>query len=61
MSIQDLVEKSYKFNGLYAPKEMIDRFIDAILNSDPGTPMTGIIETIKELASTNIHSEIEFI
>ena len=61
VSIQDLVEKSYKFNGLYAPKEMIDRFIDAVLNTEPAAPMTGIIDTIKELASTNIHSEIEFI
>ena len=40
---------------------MIDRFINAVLNTDPTDPMTEILDAIKELALTNIHSEIKFI
>lgn len=61
VSIEDLKEKAYKINGLYAPKEMIDRFVDAVLTTSPGEPFSKVYDTIKELAKTNIHPEYEFI
>lgn len=56
-----MVDKAHKFNELYAPKEMVDEFVDAILNTDPSQPFAKVLEPIKKLAATNIHPEIEFI
>ena len=56
-----MVEKAHKFNELYAPKEMVDEFVDAVLNTDPSEPFAKVLEPIKKLAATNIHPEIEFI
>lgn len=61
VTIQDMVEKAHKFNELYAPKEMVDEFVDAVLNTDPSEPFAKVLEPIKKLAATNIHPEIEFI
>ena len=33
VTIQDLVEKAHKINELYAPKEMVDEFVYAVLNN----------------------------
>lgn len=61
VSIQDIVEKIHKFNELYAPKEMVDRFVDIVLNTEPSGSFSKILDSIRELAVTNIHPEIEFI
>ena len=61
VSIADLIDKAYKFNGLYAPTEMITKFIDAVLMTDTSKPFATVLDTIKALSITNIHPEIEFI
>lgn len=61
VSIEDIKEKIYKANGIYAPKEMIDEMIDSILNTSFDTPFVEVYEKIKLLAATNMHPEIEFI
>lgn len=61
VTIQDLVEKAHKINELYAPKDLVDEFVDAVLNTDPSEPFAKVLEPIKKLAATNIHPEIEFI
>ena len=61
VGIEELVEKAYKFNGLYAPKEYIDRFINAVLYTNPSESFTPVLDAIKALAITNIRPEIEFI
>lgn len=61
VSIEDIKEKIYKINGLYAHKEMIDEFIEVILETSPDEPFSIVLDKIKELAETNIHPEIEFI
>lgn len=61
ITIQDLVDKAHKFNELYAPKEMVDHFIDTILHTSPDQPFSVVLEAIKQLAATNVHPEIKFI
>lgn len=61
VSVQSLVEKAHRINELYAPKEMVDSFIDAVLNTDASEPFAKVLNTIKTLSKTNIHSEIKFI
>ena len=61
VTIQDLVEKAHKINELYAPKDLVDEFVYAVLNTDPSEPFAKVLEPIKKLAATNIHPEIEFI
>ena len=61
VTIQDMIEKAHKFNELYAPKEMVDEFVNAVLNTNPSEPFAKVLESIKKLAVTNIHPEIEFL
>ncbi len=61
VSILDVAEKAHKFNELYAPKEKVDNLVNAVLNTDTNAPFSLILETIKDLAVTNIHPEIVFI
>ena len=61
VTINDLVSKAHKINELYAPKEMVDEFVDSVLNTEPAEPFEKVLVPIQRLASTNIHPEIVFI
>ena len=61
VSIQDLIEKAHVINELYAPKELVDSFVDSVMNTDASSSFTEVLKTIKDLALTNIHPEIVFI
>lgn len=61
VSLEQIKEKVYKINGLYANKENIDFLIDSILNTSPKEPFNKIFNAIKSLAVTNVHPEIKFI
>lgn len=61
VSIEDLKEKIRKINGLYAEEELIDAFIEAVLETPLHEPFETILSKIKILAKTNIHPEIQFI
>ena len=61
VTMDELVEKAYAINGLYAERGMVERFVTAALETDPSEPFSKVYDTMKELAKTNIHPEIEFI
>lgn len=61
VSIEDLKVKLHDINDIYAPSEMTDALIDAVLNTSAEAPAKVVLEKIKELAITNIHPEIRFI
>ena len=61
VSIEDITEKIYKINDLYVPHEMTEKMISGILTTSPDKSAKVVIDSIKEVARTNVHSEIEFI
>lgn len=61
ISIDDIKEKAYKMNSIYAKKETVNAFIDSVLNTNPNEPFEKVMKTIKALALENVHSEFEFI
>ena len=61
VGIQDLTDKAHSINELYATKDMVDKFIDAVLNTKESEPFSNVLDSIKTLAITNIHPEIKFI
>lgn len=58
VTIDDLIEKAHQINELYAPREMVDRFVTAVLETSQETPFSEVYAVIKELAVTNIHPEL---
>ena len=61
ISIEDICEKLHAINDLYAPTEMTDQMITAILGTPMSAPFSTVLLPIKTLACTNVHPEIEFI
>lgn len=61
ITITDICEKLHDINDIYAPYEMTEKMIRAILDTSPDEPANKVLETVKELAVTNIHPEIKFI
>ncbi len=61
VSISDICEKIHNINDIYAPAGMTEKMIKAILGTSVDAPFSNVLSTIKTLASTNIHPEIEFI
>lgn len=61
VTIENLKEKIYKINGLYAQEKDITAMIEAVLNTSPEAPFENIFTAIKKLSVTNIHPELEFI
>lgn len=61
VSIKDICKKIHDINDLYAPAEMTEKMIQVILNTSSSARFSIVLESIKDLACTNIHPEIEFI
>ncbi len=61
VSIDDLKKKIQKINGLYAEKELVDVFIESVLETPLDEPFDNILSNIKVLAKRNVHPEIQFI
>lgn len=61
VSIADICEKLHSINDIYAPAEMTEAMIKAILDTPVDAPFSTVLSTIKTLACTNVHPEIEFI
>lgn len=61
VSIGDICEKLHDINDLYAPAEMTEGMIKAILDTPMSAPFSMVLSTIKTLACTNVHPDIEFI
>lgn len=61
VTIQEIEEKIYKMNGVYAEEETIECMVDAIFNTSAGDKFEKVLSRIKTLAITNNHPEIEFI
>lgn len=61
VSIDDICEKLHSINDLYAPTEMTDQMIRAVLDTPMSAPFSAVLLPIKTLACTNVHPEIEFI
>ena len=61
VSIHDICKKIHDINDLYVPYDLTEKMIRVILDSPAETPMNRILSTIKAVAKTNIHPEIEFI
>ena len=61
ISIEDICAKLHSINDLYAPTEMTDQMITAILGTPMSAPFSTVLLPIKTLACTNVHPEIEFI
>ncbi len=61
VSMEDIKYKVYKMNRLYAENDVIDPFVDAVLNTKPEESFSKVFNAIKILSITNIHPEIKFI
>ena len=61
VSIEDLKEKLHAVNDIYAPAEMTDALIGAVLETPAEAPASCVLDKIRELAGTNIHPEIRFL
>lgn len=61
VTVDNISEKIRKINNLYAEQAYVDAFIDAVLNTSIEMPFEIILSKIRDLASRNIYSDIEFI
>ena len=61
VSIEDIREKLHAINDLYAPSEMTEAMIEAVLDTPVASPFSTVLSKIKTLACTNVHPEIKFI
>lgn len=61
ISIDDICKKLHSINDLYAPIEMTEEMIRRIINTHPTEPFSNVLNSIKTLACTNVHPEIDFI
>jgi 2-methylcitrate dehydratase PrpD len=61
VSIEDICKKLHEINDLYVPTEMTEEMIRTIIDTRPTEPFSNVLRSIKTLACTNVHPEIEFI
>ena len=61
VSIEDIREKLHAINDIYASYETTEEMIGAILNTPASGPFSTVLNSIKTLAYTNNHPEIEFV
>ena len=61
VSIAEISRKLHDINDLYAPEEMTEEMIRTIMETSCTEPFSKVLKSIKTLALTNVHSEIEFI
>lgn len=61
ITISDICDKIHAINDIYAPYDMTEKMIKTVLETPTSAPFSTVLSTIKTLASTNIHKEIEFI
>lgn len=61
VTIDDIANKLYKINGLYANKSIVDNFVERVLNTESNESFDKIFASIRNLARTNSHPEIKFI
>ena len=61
VSIEDLVSKAKRINGIYAPDTAVDEMVRAILHTNPSAPFEDVYRSVKALAALNVHPEIEFV
>ncbi len=61
VTIEDICKKLHDINDVYAPADMTETMIRAVLDTPVETPFNTVLSTIKTLACTNVHPEIEFI
>ena len=61
VTIVDICGKIHDINDIYAPVEMTEAMIRAVLETPVDDPFSSVYSSIKNLARTNVHPEIEFI
>lgn len=61
ISLEDIKEKFYEINEIYAPREKIDNLVKLIFQTQMDESFESILHAIHELAITNVHPEIVFI
>lgn len=61
VKIEDISKKIHKINDLYAPYDVTEKMINAVIDTPDTSPASEVLSTIKKLAQTNIHPEIVFI
>ena len=61
VSIAEIRRKIHDINDLYAPAEKTEEMIRIIMDTPCTEPFSIVLNSIKALACTNVHPEIEFI
>ena len=61
VSIDEICKKIHDINDIYAPAEMVDAFIRAILETPGDAPASAVLSSMRALARTNNNPSIEFI
>ena len=61
VSLRQIEDKISRINGLYASDSLVRNLIEAVENTPADAPFAVVLETIKALAITNEHPEIQFI
>lgn len=61
VSVNDLFNKAHKINDIYAPSEVVEDVLRAIMDTDPKEKFVQVYKKIIRLATLNIHPELKFI